>query len=190
VGGKLGACDALQPSAEVCDGKDNDCNTKIDDGAVCTDSARTCARGSCRLKDGQPCQTSDDCGSGTCIQGVGVDADGDGFGDKNGPTFAFCTAPPSGYAANKKDCCDRDGNVNPNHTDFEWKETTCGGWDWNCDGVEKLKYPDRFSCDNITDGWNDKIGACGATEDWTTVHEGGPGQPCGIVLGSMQQLCN
>ncbi|GEM_PF-727730 len=73
----LSKCDAQVPSAEVCDGKDNDCSGKADDnvcddGQPCTNDVckagggceNTPTKGSC--DDGDPCTSGDNCGSGTC----------------------------------------------------------------------------------------------------------------------------
>ncbi len=40
-------CQTTTPSSEICDGKDNDCNGKIDDNASCP-AGKTCKQGSCQ----------------------------------------------------------------------------------------------------------------------------------------------
>ncbi len=61
LNGALGACTAPQPSAEVCDGLDNDCNDDIDDGAA----AQSC-------DDSTAC-TMDSCVQGKCTYAVAKD---------------------------------------------------------------------------------------------------------------------
>ncbi len=83
----LSACTAAKPSAEVCDGLDNDCNklideTTCDDKNVCTtDSCAICTGGACSLPaactytqqsgkdcdDGDACSIGDVCSKGVCL---------------------------------------------------------------------------------------------------------------------------
>jgi hypothetical protein len=42
-----GACRCASTGPELCDGRDNDCNGKVDDGASCDNRAERCQRGSC-----------------------------------------------------------------------------------------------------------------------------------------------
>ena len=74
----LSACNAAPPVAEVCDGKDNDCNGATDDGLCsdgnsCTLDTCTPTNGSCShaplessCDDGDDCTTGDACVSGAC----------------------------------------------------------------------------------------------------------------------------
>jgi hypothetical protein len=74
----LSACSALTPSAEICDGLDNDCNSKTDDvscddGNPCTSdfcdgAAQACKHtpASAPCDDGSKCTTSDACANGAC----------------------------------------------------------------------------------------------------------------------------
>jgi len=64
-----------------------------------------------------------------------VDADGDGFGD---PDTATPTCEnPGGYITNGEDCCDTDPQAYPESTHTSATPTACGGWDYNCNGVDE-----------------------------------------------------
>lgn len=86
-GDGLSACSATKPSAEVCDGLDNNCDSFIDEGTcddknVCTaDSCAICKGGACSLpaactytqqsgkecEDGDLCTIGDVCKNGACV---------------------------------------------------------------------------------------------------------------------------
>jgi hypothetical protein len=54
---------ACTPAAETCNGKDDDCDGVVDDGAACPDG-QACVDGAC---SDAPCLINDDCGPGmTC----------------------------------------------------------------------------------------------------------------------------
>jgi len=104
-----GDCDdgdaAIHPgAAEVCDDldTDEDCDGTVDDGDASVDSS---------------------------TQGEWpVDADGDGYGDHEGPVLA-CDEPAD-TPDNTDDCDDSEASVNPGATEI------CGdGWDNDCDGT-------------------------------------------------------
>jgi hypothetical protein len=121
----------------------------VDEGGagVCCNSECDPAQGlpgaSCKRpgKVGQ-CQCTVSCGTGSCRLYY-RDADGDGYGDKNGSVatntaIVGCdnAAPPAGYAASKDDCDDGDARAHPGQ--FEWfADVTLskGLNDFNCDGV-------------------------------------------------------
>lgn len=138
------------------------------------------------LPDLAPCTSSAECTSGVCVP-AGADADGDGFGSKDS-IVSFCTKPPPGYVANRLDCCDKDPDARPGQTTYFGMPTPCGGYDWDCNGVEELYRPSRDSCDadgGHMDGWQGAIPPCGAMGDWV--------EPCGFCMcaraSTAQQLC-
>ena len=89
VAGDAPICAAAAPSAEVCDGVDNDCNGTVDDGAC--DDKKACTKDSCDIAagcvhialgtgsacdaDGSVCTVNDTCKDGTCIAGVQLGCD-------------------------------------------------------------------------------------------------------------------
>jgi hypothetical protein len=84
----------VQPSTEVCDGKDNNCNGSIDEGVLTT---------------------------------YYRDADGDGYGNPLLTTQAC--SQPTGYVTNGSDCNDNNAAVHPGATEV------CNGIDDNCNGA-------------------------------------------------------
>ncbi|MFZ4576896.1 MAG: hypothetical protein ACOYOB_00770 [Myxococcota bacterium] len=112
--GGLSACSAKAPSAEICDGLDNDCNAQTDDVScddqnLCTDDKCAGVAG-CENKantaacdaDGSACTDKDACKDGTCAPGKALDCD-----DKNPCTDDSCD-PTKGcqYANNTVECAD------------------------------------------------------------------------------------
>ncbi len=65
-GGSLTCVGGTGPTAEACDGLDNDCDTSIDEGAgaTCPATADRCMGGMCR------CGMAPPCGAGTCVAGA------------------------------------------------------------------------------------------------------------------------
>jgi hypothetical protein len=105
-----GDCDDVDPdinpnAQEICDDKDNDCDTLTDDDDDDT-------YGQLEYK---------------------VDADGDGWGDEKASPERYCADPGSGYvsydAATPQDCDDSDPAFHPYA-----KETCSDTEDYNCDG--------------------------------------------------------
>ncbi len=144
----LSDCDALVPSAEVCNGTDDNCDGDVDeetcdDGNACTDDSCLGAEGCVNepldggeCMDGNPCTVADHCEAGACV-GQLVDCD-----DGNPCTEDWCN-PAGGCAhGNSKEKCD-DGDV-----------CTVGD---QCDGGECKGYPINCECDVDAD--------CAALED-------------------------
>jgi len=75
------------------------------------------------------------------------DADGDGFGDSDGPVITDC-APPSGHVIDTTDCDDGNASVNPASVE------SCNGLDDNCDGTIDEEMPEyTYYEDTDADGF-------------------------------------
>jgi hypothetical protein len=105
------ACLPTTPPTEVCDGVDNDCNGKVDEGSDLQNDKNNC--GAC----GVSCEASVPNASGTdCVQGLcAITACAPGFGDANkvisdGCEYACPVNPPVAEECNGLDD-DCDGNV-------------------------------------------------------------------------------
>jgi len=120
-----GACQPKDPAVETCDGVDNDCDGKTDEGGcddanACTsevcvkvpgkdgaDDTWTCTfnvvAGAC--SDGSACTVADACKTGKCIPGAAPDCD-----DKNPCTDDSCE-PKSGCVNNNSTAACDDGNA-------------------------------------------------------------------------------
>lgn len=86
------------------------------------------------------------------------DNDGDGYGDSS---HSICACKSrSNYTSSKGgDCCDDDYRVFPGQKSFFSAASFCGGYDFNCDGVEDKQDTSRYAgCDS----WP----SCGARIGW------------------------
>jgi len=116
----LSTCDAPKPSAEVCDGLDNDCNGQTDDGSLCEDG-NPCTTDACGgtagcshpSADGQTCSPSGVfCATGICLAGTCASEIGSGCDDKNvcttdacDPVTGLCGHTPVAGSCNDGDAC-------------------------------------------------------------------------------------
>ncbi len=160
-GQMVNSCNPGLPSAETCNGVDDNCNGTIDDGIPATPT--TCGVGACGaagtlfcqngqmvnsctpgLPSAEICNGVDDDCDGATDEGVLAtffrDADGDGFGTA-GTSIPACF-PPTGYTANSSDCNDANASVHPDAAEL------CNGIDDNCNGT----VDEGVSCDADGDG--------------------------------------
>jgi hypothetical protein len=154
IGGACVGNGAVNPSntCQVCDvGRSrtgfstNDCAAL---GRVCAANG-TCAcpasqvdvAGTCRLRDGQPCQADASCASGVCTA-MFRDIDADTYGDPSAQRRECGTAVALGFVSRGGDCCDSApdlavaARVFPGQTAF-FPVAAAGcpnGFDYNCDG--------------------------------------------------------
>ena len=131
----LTACNAQQPSPELCDGLDNDCNGKTDDGfsglEKCSGADDDC--------DGE----TDEPDAAGCVT-LWVDADGDGHGQplaKGGSAKCLCAPDLAHTATVGDDCDDKLASVSPTAPE------ACNNLDDDCDGKTDE------GCDADKDGW-------------------------------------
>ena len=174
-------CTAQQPSAEVCDGQDNDCNGVVDDGLtegqVCTATSgcvgvRVC-RGewTCDAPAPQPesCDGVDNDCNGQIDDGVfracstacGVGQEQCQFSDDGNTAndWGNCSAPPVGVESCNGVDDDCDGTVDNNLPDENCSiggclgRRVCRGGQWVCDAPT----PGEEICDGLDNNCNGQI---------------------------------
>jgi hypothetical protein len=189
AGGAVTCSQLVQPSAEVCDGVDNNCDGSVDEGnpgggvACNTGLYGACAVGLSDCNNGvlkcqqttfpQPetCNGVDDNCDGQADEGLQVtsfrDADGDGYGTPNA-SVRGCTVP-AGYVLNALDCNDNDASFHPGAAEL------CDGLDNDCNGVidDGLNMPNAtFYADADGDGYGDPsltLQACAAPPGYVAI---------------------
>jgi hypothetical protein len=114
------------------------CNTACDSPNSCNNSG---SAGKCQCPGVS-------CAAGVACQIFYQDADGDGYGNKNGvlgtTAKAGCAgAAPSGFVADNTDCDDGDANVHPGQTGyFGTVSKGTGTFDYDCDGTPTKEFPE------------------------------------------------
>lgn len=201
VSGLLECVQTVQPSAEVCDGLDNNCDGQVDEGnpgaglpcntglpGVCGEGISTCTEGKpgC-IQVGQPspevCDGKDnDCdGIIDPPNSIGCsvflkDQDGDGYGIA-GDTQCLCQATAPYTGTQPGDCCDTDARARPSATAWFTTPNNCGSYDYNCDGQLSQQYTGTGACRffdfplnfcETTEGWVGGTPNCGVTGKYLT----------------------
>ncbi len=131
------------PTPEICNGLDDNCNGNIDEGFDSDGDGFTSCAGDCNdtvnsIKPGVPeiCDGVDNNCVGGIDEGVKttyyLDSDHDNYGNTSIAVQACSSpAPASDYVTVGNDCNDATRNVNPGHPEG----TTCNAIDDNCDGT-------------------------------------------------------
>ncbi len=166
VAGQLSVCDAPPPTAESCDGKDNDCNGSTDDlkgdGAKCavTNELGTCS--GINVCSGTTTQCSAPEPTAEACDGKDNDCDGETdetFPDVDGDGLAFCVDPDA----------DNDGKLN------------------DADNCPEVSNPDQQNCDFANDGGN----ACDQDDDNDLSGDDQDCQPCDkAVAPGLEEVCD
>ena len=128
------------------------------------------------------------------------DWDGDGYGDPLDSEMLCEAGDIETYdVTDNDDCCDIDWQANPAWTEHRGFETWCGGYDWNCDGVEAKEYHPTGGCglggsvcDPDPEGWRYSTPpSCGSYGDWVIECDIDWGIPpsCAKVYISQEQWC-
>ena len=181
----LSDCSANVPAADECNGLDDNCDGKTDEGATDTDkdgladcvdpdmdadgtpNAADCAPLNAAIHPGakEVCNGADDDCDGTtdvdassCVKYYG-DGDGDGHGKLGAVATCLC-APPPNAATSADDCNDANADVYPG------AKEVCDDVDNNCDTQVDP------GCDDDGDGWCDAAYVTVGTPN-VCVHGGG-----------------
>jgi hypothetical protein len=138
----LTACDAMTPSADLCDGLDNDCDGTTDeavdcgDGNLCTDDSCGGAQGCVHLPNEATCDDGDVCTVGDKCAGSGCKPGGPANCD-DGVTCTVdacqagvgCVATPNDEPCNDGDGCTLDTCDKTADCKHEFKNFTCDDGD-------------------------------------------------------------
>lgn len=207
----LSPCDAALPRTEKCDGADNDCDGRVDEGfepkpceitnddGVCKGvevcqgtqgiqcSAATPANEACDGKDNDCDGNIDENDALGCVTRY-VDGDSDGYGVGDG--LCSCTSDGVHTATEAGDCDDTDTTTYPGASEF------CNGKDDDCDGaVDELGSEgcSEFLLDSDQDGFGvDGVSRCLCSPQgayWATVGGDCSDQDAAVHPGA-PEICN
>lgn len=121
--------------AGTCVDKETDINNCGACGYTCVNATPCCTAGACSALP-------------TWYQ----DLDGDGYGNPN--VARQVCAQPTGFVADKTDCCDADAKAHPGQTAWFTVVDGCGSFDYNCDGVDTQQINGPNDCLALTCAFN------------------------------------
>ncbi len=161
---------AVGPQTEICDGKDNDCDGKADNEAMCP-GASICIDGSCVQKcstEEFSCPSDRMCKDGLCILRpcVGVKCDDGQYCDSEGKCADFCARVtcPKGYTCQAGVCTDCNTNRCPDGQlclDHACAADPCTGVNCGADGYCSAGKCVKLCLGGCPNGQACKDGVCG-----------------------------
>ncbi|HEY6476427.1 MAG TPA: hypothetical protein VI456_07570, partial [Polyangia bacterium] len=145
--GTTDACASTKADSITCQ-TDAECNSGHCASGVCCNTACNMPGTSCNNSGSAgKCQCQGVMCDGGACQIFYQDADGDGYGNKNGAISAGTAkagcagAPPAGFVADNTDCDDGDANVHPGQTGwFGTASKGIGTFDYDCDETLEMDY--------------------------------------------------
>ncbi len=176
-GGAITCVATVEPSAEQCNGLDDDCDGDTDEpfadlGAACTVGTGACERDSTRVcaPDGQSTICDASAGNGAAELCNGADDDCDEVADETFPDLgALCTAGQGVCARDGVRVCAPDAQATTcDATPGPAGDEACNGLDDDCDGATDEDFPTLGeACVNDTDF------ACPSPGTWRCGDDGG-----------------
>jgi hypothetical protein len=169
--GHWGSCSIHPAAADTCASGNNDnCSGAPNEGCLCIEGVTTRPCGTCN--DGtQTCSDGKAGNFGACTGGsiqhtYYRDKDGDGHGSASA-AVTVCGAALTGYVASNDDCCDSDPLAHPGAAAQQQPRVACGGYDFNCDGVETPADTTVYNASvDCSTGWSPSVPGCGQSADY------------------------